>query len=421
MSPQMFQAPRGTSDVLPQEQGLWRYFQTKAEEMASRFGYQRIDTPVFEDARLFVRGVGEVTDIVEKETYTFEDRGGDLITLRPEGTAPVCRAYLENGMHNLPQPVRLYYFCPVFRYDRPQAGRLREHHQFGIEALGDGDPSVDAEVIELAWSLLKEVGLGQLTLIVNSVGDRQCRPAYIEVLKEYFRPNVVSTCPNCPRRLEENPLRLLDCKEESCQPVIANAPGSVDHLCGDCAVHWDALLGNLNVLEIPFQMDKRLVRGLDYYTRTVFEIVPPVEGSQSAVAGGGRYDGLIEELGGRPTPGIGFGMGIERVLLDLKRQETVAPEPRGTKILLAHLDEKSKAAGLSLCSELRRGGVAAVLGPSGRSLKSQLRYASAIDASHAVIIGERELSAGVVTLRDLAKSEQREVSPDELIQLLAPQ
>ena len=421
MSPQMFQAPRGTSDVLPPEQGLWRYFQAKAEDMASRFGYQRIDTPVFEDARLFVRGVGEVTDIVEKETYTFEDRGGDLITLRPEGTAPVCRAYLENGMHNLPQPVRLSYFCPVFRYDRPQAGRLREHHQFGIEALGDGDPSVDAEVIELAWSLLKEVGLDQPTLLVNSVGDRQCRPAYIELLKEYFRPNVVSTCPNCPRRLEENPLRLLDCKEESCQPVIANAPASVDHLCGDCAEHWDALLGNLNVLEIPFQMDKRLVRGLDYYTRTVFEIVPPGEGSQSAVAGGGRYDGLIEELGGRSTPGIGFGMGIERVLLDLKRQETVAPGPRGTKVLLAHMDEKSKAAGLALCSELRRGAVAAVLGPSGRSLKSQLRYASAIDATHAIIIGERELSAGVVTLRDLAKSEQREVSPNELLQLLAPQ
>ena len=420
MSPQRFQAPRGTSDVLPEEQAYWHYFRTRAEDVAARFGYERIDTPVFEDARLFVRGVGEVTDIVEKETYTFEDRGGDLITLRPEGTAPVCRAYLENGMHNLPQPVRLHYFCPVFRYDRPQAGRLREHHQFGVEALGDGDPSVDAEVIELALSLLSEVGLEGLTLLINSVGDHKCRPAYIEVLKEYFRPNVVSTCPNCPRRLEENPLRLLDCKEGSCQPVIANAPGSVDHLCDECAEHWEALLGHLNALKIPYQLDKRLVRGLDYYTRTVFEIVPPVEGQQSAVAGGGRYDGLIEELGGNPTPGIGFGMGIERVLLDLKRQEVVAPEPRGIKVLLAHMDEKSKEAGLALCSRLRQGGVAAVLGPTGRSLKSQLRYASAIDSTHAVIIGERELSEGTVVLRDLAKSEQETVDPDELLKLLAP-
>ena len=420
MSPQRFQAPRGTSDVLPEEQAYWHYFRTRAEDVAARFGYERIDTPVFEDARLFVRGVGEVTDIVEKETYTFEDRGGDLITLRPEGTAPVCRAYLENGMHNLPQPVRLHYFCPVFRYDRPQAGRLREHHQFGVEALGDGDPSVDAEVIELALSLLSEVGLEGLSLLINSLGDRKCRPAYIEVLKEYFWPNVVSTCPNCPRRLEENPLRLLDCKEKSCQPVIANAPGSVDHLCDECAEHWHALLGHLNALKIPYQLDKRLVRGLDYYTRTVFEIVPPVEGQQSAVAGGGRYDGLIEELGGNPTPGIGFGMGIERVLIDLKRQEVVAPEPRGTKVLLAHMDEKSKEAGLALCSRLRLGGVAAVLGPTGRSLKSQLRYASAIDATHAVIIGERELSEGTVVLRDLARSEQQTVDPDELLKLLAP-
>ena len=420
MTRRTFQAPRGTSDILPHQQDEWRFFEAKAAELAGRFGYARIDTPVFEDARLFVRVVGEVTDIVEKETYTFEDRGGDLVTLRPEGTAPVCRAYLQNGMHNLPQPVRLYYFCPVFRYDRPQAGRLREHHQFGVEALGDGDAAVDAEVIELAWSLLSAVGVGGLTLLVNSVGDGQCRPAYIDVLKDYFRPNVVRSCPNCPRRLEENPLRLLDCKEASCQPVIANAPGSVDHLCGECAEHWNTLLMHLDTLAIPFQVDKRLVRGLDYYTRTVFEIVPPVEGSQRTIAGGGRYDGLIEELGGRPTPGIGFGMGIERVLDTLERRDETATADEGPKVLVAHVGEEPKVMGLKLSAKLRSGGVAAVLAPTGRSLKGQLRYASAIDATHAVIIGERELANGTVVLRDLARSEQRDVGPDELPALLQP-
>ena len=418
MSPQMFQAPRGTSDVLPGEQMHWRYFQSKAEEMASRFGYQRIDTPAFEDARLFVRGIGEVTDIVEKETYTFEDRGGDLITLRPEGTAPVCRAYLQNGMHNLSQPVRLYYFCPLFRYERPQAGRVRQHHQFGIEVLGDGDSTIDAEVIELGWRVLESVGLTDFSLRLNTTGDHQCRPAFVDKLQAYYRPLVSQLCPDCVRRLDKNPLRLLDCKQDSCQPVIAGAPHSSDHLCEPCAQHWDSLLGNLESIGIPFEIDNRLVRGFDYYTRTVFEIVPPVEGSQSTIVGGGRYDGLMEELGGQPTPGIGFGMGIERVLINLKRQEVPVPEDAGTKVLLAHMDEKSKAAGLALCSELRRGGVSAVLGPSSRSLKSQLRYASAIDATHAVIIGERELSEGTVTLRDLAKSEQQEVKRDGLLQLL---
>ena len=418
MSPPLFQAPRGTSDVLPEEQQLWDLFRREAEEVTSRFGYGRIDTPLFEDARLFVRGIGEVTDIVEKETYTFEDRGGDLVTLRPEGTAPVCRAYLEHGMHNLPQPVRIYYLGPLFRYERPQAGRFRQHHQFGIEAIGDGDPSVDAEVIEVAWRLLEAVGIQELSLLVNSIGDPKCRPAYIDELQAYYRPHVDRLCSNCVRRLDENPLRLLDCKEQSCQPVIATAPGSVDRLCDECGEHWHGLLRHLGTLGISYEIDKRLVRGFDYYTRTVFEITPPVEGRQSTIVGGGRYDRLIEELGGRPTPGIGFGMGVERVLRDLKREGPPAPEDPRTRVLVAHMGDDAKEAGLALSSDLRRGGVIAVLAPSGRSLKSQLRYASGIKATHAVIVGDRELGKGTVILRDLAGSEQQEVSRDDLHAML---
>ena len=419
MSPPLFQAPRGTADILPEAQRYRDFFLKKAEESATAFGYEQIDTPIFEDARLFVRSIGEVTDIVEKETYTFEDRGGDLVTLRPEGTAPVCRAYLQHGMHNLPQPVRLYYAGPFFRYDRPQAGRYRQLHQFGIEAIGEAGETIDAEVIELAWLLLDAVGVTEVTLLVNSIGDPQCRPGYIERLLMYYRSRSDELVHgDCRRRLETNPLRLLDCKNDVCQPMIAEAPGSVDNLCDACDEHWQGLLEHLSTLGLDYQIEKRLVRGLDYYTRTVFEIVPPDKGQQSTLVAGGRYDGLIEELGGRATPGIGFGMGIDRVLDNLMRQEAPVQERRGTRVLVAHMGEKPKSAALALSSDLRRSGVSAVLAPSGRSLKGQLRYASAVNATHAVIIGEAELSKHTVILRDLAKSEQREISPNELLPLL---
>ena len=410
----MFQAPRGTADTLPADQGYWRLFESRAVEMAARFGYERIDTPVFEDARLFVRGVGAVTDIVENETYTFEDRGGNMVTLRPEGTAPVCRAYLEHGMHNLPQPVRLYYFCPIFRYDRPQAGRLRQHHQFGVEALGDASPSLDAEVIELGWRLLESLGINDMSLKVNTIGDRSCKPDYIERLQAYYRPQVDHICPDCRRRMEENPLRLLDCKRESCQPVIEGAPHSTDFLCQPCTEHWEAFQGHLKAVGLSPEIDHTLVRGLDYYTRTVFEIVPPIEGRQSVIFGGGRYDGLIEELGGHPTPGVGFGMGIERVLLNLKRQGATVPHDGGAKVMIAHVGKAPMQEAIALASRMRRQGVPTVLGSEGRSLKSQLRYASAINATHAVIIGERELEKGVATVRDLARSEQKGVAFEDI-------
>ena len=305
----MYRASRGTKDIGPADQKYWRYVEDTAAALARRHGFGRLDTPVFESSELFHRSVGAGTDIMDKETYTFLDRGGDSLTLRPEGTAPVCRAYLEAGMHSLPQPVRLYYFCPVFRYDRPQAGRYRQHHQYGVEILGDGSPLADAEIVEMGWTLTSDLGLHGLRMFINSIGDAKCRPGYIESLRGYYEGVRDDLCSDCRQRWEHNPLRLLDCKRDSCRPLQEGAPKSTEHLCDECGDHWERLRRYLNALEIPYTVDHRLVRGLDYYTRTVFEIVPPGAGSQGTILGGGRYDGLIEQLGGRPTPGVGFATG----------------------------------------------------------------------------------------------------------------
>ena len=414
----MYRAPRGTADILPEEQRYWRYVEAEAREVARRYGYGRLDTPVFEHSNLFVRGVGQVTDIVEKEMYVFQDRGGDYVALRPEGTAPVCRAYLEHGMRNLPQPVRMYYFCPVFRYDRPQAGRFRQHHQFGVEALGDGDPSVDAEVIEMAWQLMKGLGLRDLTLLINSIGDPQCRPAYLERLKAYYASRLDRLCRDCAERLERNPLRLLDCKQPACTDMAREAPQTVESLCQECRDHWERLLSYLQKLEIPFRVEPKLVRGLDYYTRTVFEIQPPEEGGQSNICGGGRYDGLIQELGGPPTPGIGFGAGLERMILNIKRQNAPVPEGDFISVVVAHLGDAAKETAMSLASELRSRGVGAVLAPAGRSLKSQMRYANSLGIPYALILGEDEIRNGSVILRDMSRGEQREAPIQEAAQEL---
>ena len=417
----MYHAPRGTADLLPQEQSYWRYLEHVAQRLAQRYGYRRIDTPVFETTGIFTRTTGEATDIVEKEMYTFQDRGGDLLSLRPEGTAPICRAYLEHGMHAWPQPVRLYYFCPIFRYDRPQAGRYRQHHQFGVEVLGDGDATVDAEVVALAWGLYQELGLSDLTLQLNSIGDSQCRPAYLEALQGYYRQHTPRLCSDCQARLEHNPLRLLDCKQAGCQPSVQDAPRSIDYLCAPCREHWDQLTGYLDTLGIPYQLNPRLVRGLDYYTRTVFEILPLEEGAQSSLCGGGRYDGLIEQLGGRPTPGVGFATGIERIILNLKRQEVPVPQEPAPQVLVAYVGARCRAEGVKLAAQLRAQGIGAVLAPSGKSLKGQMRHASTMDATYVVILGEEELSRQVAVLRDLGRREQREVPlaslPQELVTL----
>ena len=402
----MFRAPRGTYDLLPEEQKYWRYIESKAVALAQRYGFGRIDTPVFEDSNLFIRSVGEGTDIVEKEMYTFEDRGGDSVTLRPEGTAPVCRAYLEHGMHNLPQPVRMYYFCPVFRYERPQAGRFREHHQFGLEVLGDADPSVDAEVIDLAWQLVHSLGLKEISLLVNSIGDSECRPAYVSRLAEYYRGHESKLCDDCKDRLTRNPLRLLDCKVETCHVLGDEAPKSSEYLCGDCQEHWDRLQEYLTAMESPYQVDHRLVRGLDYYSRTVFEIQPLEGGGQSTICGGGRYDGLIAELGGRPTPGIGFATGMERLTLNLKRSQVPVDEESSPKYLVANVGEAARLAALELAAKVRRAGVGAMLSSGSRALRGQMRQANALGIPYVLVLGDDEIQKGEVVVRDMQSSTQ---------------
>ena len=414
----MFQAPRGTADHLPEEQKYWRYIESKAMEVAARFGYGRIDTPAFEDSNLFIRSVGEGTDIVEKEMYTFDDRGGDSITLRPEGTAPVCRAYLEHGMHNLPQPVRMYYFCPVFRYERPQAGRFRQHHQFGVEVLGDADPSVDAEVIEVAWDLMTSLGLNEINLLINSVGDPECRPAYVAKLKEYYSGHYEKLCPDCKERLERNPLRLLDCKVETCHALGNDAPQSAENLCDDCRAHWKKLLSYLDSMQLPYRVDHRLVRGLDYYTRTVFEVQPVDGGGQSTICGGGRYDGLITELGGRETPGIGFATGMERLTLNLKRSEVPVPDEPSPRYLVANVGDDARIAALELSVRLHRARVGAILSSGSRGLRGQMRQANALKIPFTLILGDDEIEKGEVVVRNMESSEQESRPLAEFIEEL---
>ena len=417
----LYQAPRGTADLLPEEQKYRRYIEAKAVALARSYGYGRIDSPVFEDAGLFVRSVGEGTDIVEKEMYTFEDRGGAQVTLRPEGTAPVCRAYLEHGMHNLTQPVRMYYFCPVFRYERPQAGRFRQHHQFGVEVLGDPNPAVDAEVIELAWRLMHSLGLTDIRLFINSIGDRESRPQYIAQLKDYYSQHYDSICGDCRNRLEHNPLRLLDCKVESCRAIGEEAPRSVDHLDPDSLDHWDKLREYLSAMDIPYEVDHRLVRGLDYYTRTVFEIQPMEAGAQSTICGGGRYDGLIEQLGGRPTPGIGFGSGLERLTLNIKRSGIEVPDEPSPTYLVANVGEAARLPALDLASRIRRAGSGAILSSGSRALRGQMRQANALGIPYVIILGDDEISRGEVVIRDMTTSSQEARPLTEFLQSLESQ
>lgn len=415
----MFRAPRGTVDILPSEQGYFRYVEERAARVCRLYGYERIDTPAFEEAGLFVRTIGAGTDIVEKETYTFDDRSGTAMTLRPEGTAPVCRAYIEHGMHTRPQPVRLYYLASIFRYERPQRGRYREHHQFGYEAIGDGAPALDAEVIDMAVQFFASLGLGHLSLRLNSIGCRACRPGYIAALRGYYGQHAAALCPDCRARLERNPLRLLDCKRPSCQDIAAAAPRSAEHLCPECHAHFEGVKGHLGLLGIDYELDHRLVRGLDYYTRTVFEVQPlGAEGQQSALGGGGRYDDLIAEIGGRPTPAIGFAAGIERAVLAMKGQGVEPPPPPGTVVLVAHIGAEAEGEAVRLAAGLRRAGIAAVVSAGGRSLKAQLRQANALGIGHAIIIGEDEVRAGTVVLRDMTKGEQRAMSAAELVTAL---
>lgn len=410
----MYKAPRGTQDILPQEQPYWFYVKNTAIRLLHLYGYQPIDLPIFEDTSLFVRSVGETTDIVEKEMYTFLDKGGDSLTLRPEFTAGVVRAYIEHGMHLWPQPVRLYSIGPAFRYERPQAGRFRQFHQINVEALGEQDPALDFEVMTLAWHLYEELGFKGLSFQVNSTGCPKCRPAYVAILKDYYQGKVSLICEDCRRRLERNPLRLLDCKNEQCQPVIAQAPKIIDFLCEECASHFRTLLDYLDQEGHPYTLNHRLVRGLDYYTKTVFEVWAEGIGAQNAVCGGGRYDGLAQELGGPPTPGVGFAAGIERIVMIMKHQGIEVPPLEGPKVFVAFTGEALKKEAVKLTSRLRRSGIGATHALGDRSLKAQLKRADKAGVLYTVIVGEEEFAQGKVALRSMKDGTQVEVQIDDL-------
>ena len=414
----MYQAPRGTSDILPEEQKYWRYVEQKAAYYCQLFGYERIDTPIFEDTNLFSRSAGEFTDVVQKEMYTFNDRSGNSLTLKPEGTPAVCRAYIQHGFHNLPHPVKLYYISPIFRYERPQAGRYRQHYQFGCEAIGDDDSSMDAELINIAWQLYMSLGIGNLSISLNSIGCKKCRPEYLNELKKHYSEHSDKLCADCNTRLINNPMRLLDCKQARCQPVADSAPVYIDYLCSECNNHFTQLQKYLNLLEIPFNINHRLVRGFDYYTRTVFEVQPEKEGSQSSVGGGGRYDYLIEELGGKPTPAVGFGSGIERIVLNLKRQDIDIPPIPEPDVFLAYIGNNAGEAAIKLASDLRKVGIGVIKAGSNKSLKAQLRQANTIGVHHSLIIGDEEVDKGTVILRDMINATQQSVTVDQLKDIL---
>ena len=401
----MISIPKGTKDMLPQEAYKWHYVENIARETAAQFGFKEIRTPTFEHTELFLRGVGETTDIVTKEMYTFDDKGGRSMTLRPEGTAGVARCFIENGLQQGVMPMKAYYIASVFRYEKPQNGRLREHHQFGVECYGSDSPSADAEVIALAATLLKKVGLTQIELNINSIGCAKCRAEYNKALKEYIGANLHLMCGQCQARFEKNPLRILDCKEEKCKEITKNAPKILDYLCDDCKAHFEKVQQILKSMGIAFKVNSGIVRGLDYYTRTVFEFVSTDIGAQGTVCGGGRYNHLVEEVGGKPTPAVGFGMGLERLLLVLENTNNLKAEPECIDVYVASLGEAAQDAARKIVMDLREKGVKAENDIMDRGIKAQMKYADRVGAKYVVVIGDEELQNGVVNIKNMQNGE----------------
>ncbi|MBO2519584.1 MULTISPECIES: histidine--tRNA ligase [Limnochorda] len=412
------QAPRGTRDLLPDELRIWHVVEERARELFRLHGYAEIRTPLLEATELFVRGIGEGTDLVSKEMYTFTDRGGRSLTLRPEGTASVVRAYLEHRLESGPQPVKVYYLGPMFRYERPQAGRYRQFHQLGAEVLGTQDPAADAETILIPYDLYQSLGLQGLDLRLNSIGCPNCRPRYREALLDYLRPRVERLCPSHQRNWEANPLRVLDCKSEACRAATAEAPETTAFLCEVCADHFAAVRRYLERLQVPYRVDSRLVRGLDYYTKTVFEITAESLGAQDAVAGGGRYDGLVQELGGPSVPAVGFASGLDRVILTLQRQGTDLGQARPPEVFVAAAGQGVQEAARILAFRLRRAGIAAATEYGDRSLKAQMKVAGRTGAQWVVVVGEAEWAQGQVVLREMATGAQQIVDAGQLIATL---
>ncbi len=409
----MINIPKGTKDVLPTESYKWHYVEKKIRETATLFGLQEIRTPTFEHTELFARGVGATTDIVTKEMYTFTDKGDRSITLKPEGTAGVARSYVENGLSQLPQPLRMYYLIPVFRYERPQAGRLREHHQFGVELYGIDSPELDVETMMIAKRLFDTLGVKDLTLNINSIGCPNCRPKYNAALREYLKDNLDKMCPTCKERFETNPLRILDCKEERCREVTKDAPVVLDYVCDDCKKHHEGVVANLKNLGVDFNIDSKIVRGLDYYTKTVFEFVCDTIGAKGTVCGGGRYNHLVEEVGGKPCPAVGFGMGLERLLLTLASCGVELPDEEKVKVYVAPLGETPLA--MRITAGLRNEGIAALCDVAGRSVKAQMKYADKVGAEYVVVIGENEVQNNEVSVKNMKTGDAESVALDEIV------
>ena len=406
----MISIPKGTKDMLPRDAAAWHYVEQKARETAALFSFREIRTPMFEHTELFTRGVGETTDIVTKEMYTFEDKGGRSMTLRPEGTAGVARAFIENGLGQDVMPMKAYYLASVFRYERPQSGRLREHHQFGVELYGSSSPYADAEVISLAHTFLSSVGIGGLTLHLNSIGCKECRPKFNAALRGYIGDNLDRMCGKCRERFDKNPLRILDCKEEKCREIVKAAPSITDFLCDDCRAHFEQLQGILERQGVPFVVDPSVVRGLDYDTRTVFEFVSEDRGAQGTVCGGGRYDGWVEEVGGKSTPAVGFGLGLERLLLVLQNTGRLDAPRERADVYLAPLGERAAGEVPAMAAGLRRAGVSADYDMMGRGVKAQMKYADKSGARFVVVIGDNELESGTAVLKNMDTGEERSVA-----------
>lgn len=401
----MISVPKGTKDVLPEQSYKWQFVENTAREVATVFNLKEIRTPVFEHTELFQRGVGETTDVVTKEMYTFEDKGGRSITLKPEGTAGVARSFIENGLVNSPLPLKSFYITPCYRYERPQAGRLREFHQFGIEVFGSPEPDTDAEVIFAASTFLNKLGVKDTRLEINSIGCKTCRAEYNRALKEYFRPHLDGMCATCRERFDKNPLRMLDCKEEVCKKITAAAPKILDYLCPDCAAHFEKVKGYLTALGVKYTVNPDIVRGLDYYSRTVFEFVSTSIGAQGTVCGGGRYDGLISELGGGNVPAIGFAAGLERLILLMENTAVEFPASPAPELYLAGMDDNTRLKAFEITNSLRLKGVRAECDHMARSVKAQFKYADKTGAKYTAVIGESEMQSGTCNLKRMSDGE----------------
>lgn len=406
-------AIKGTQDTLPKDSYKVQYVESAMRETAENFGFREMRTPVFEHTELFQRGVGETTDVVQKEMYTFFDKGDRSITLRPEGTAGAVRAFLEHGLFNDALPQKIYYLTSCYRYEKPQAGRLREFHQFGIECFGAGEPSADAEVISLANEIFNYLGIDGLKLEINSIGCPECRKEYHKALREYFKKYENDLCETCRGRLERNPMRILDCKSPVCSEIAKNAPTVLEYLCEDCKNHFDGVKKYLDAMNIEYTVNPQIVRGLDYYTRTVFEFVSNEIGAQGTVCGGGRYDGLIGEMGGNPLPACGFGLGIERLLLLMDKKNAQFPEPKKTDLYIASMGGNASLAAASLAKELREEGLCVQFDTVGRGFKAQMKYANKIGAAYVLVLGDTELETGDIKLKNMADGKEHEMKLDE--------